>query len=218
MSNTFKELIDLVQFKLNLTKDQVAIRIGYSRGHLNTAEKNNDKEGGVYQSFVREFSNIIQNVQSPDVTGSNNTGNAGTTDLEKLMKDSIHNLTVSNNNLSIAFVKQANAQEIEAKAREKEADARIIQSTANKILVEVNRDTLSKIPNPLSAKDKYTQDSHLLTRTLGVMAKTLVQQGVYQSEEEATIYLGTLLTSKEEEEISLDKGLRKGNPNKRYKT
>ena len=116
----------------------------------------------------------------------------------KKMEDSIYNLTISNSNLAIAFVKQATAHE-------KDAEARIIQATANKILVEVNRDTLSKIPDPLSAKEKYTQDSQMLTRTFDMMAKTLVRHGVYQSDEEATLYLGKLLTSEEEEETFLNK-------------
>lgn len=123
------------------------------------------------------------------------------------MEDALYNLTVSNSNLAIAFVKQASAQE-------KDADARIIQATANKILVEVNKETLSKIPDPITATEKYTQESQLMTRTLEMMAKTLVRQGIYQSDEEATLYLGKLLTSEEEEEIFLNKKTKRDTQNK----
>ena len=131
------------------------------------------------------------------------------------MEDAVYNLTVSNSNLAIAFVKQAVAQEVEARGREKEADARIIQATANKILVEVNRDTLLKIPNPQSAKEIQIQDSLRLSRTFEDLAKAGVPDK-WATIEEGLLFLSRLLHEAEEEKRASGMYSEKDNSNKAF--
>lgn len=60
MSNKLKDIIDEIQFKLNLTQEQIANRVGYSRPYLTIAIKNGT-EGKIYEKLKREFENVLQN-------------------------------------------------------------------------------------------------------------------------------------------------------------
>jgi len=59
MSNNLKELIDIVQFKLKVNQEEIAKRLGYSRGHLSTLIKSNDPS--CIQKVKIEFADILQN-------------------------------------------------------------------------------------------------------------------------------------------------------------
>ena len=150
-----------------------------------------------FELFMKKYSNLtISNADTETKKPSSEIGKAE----DSVMKETMRNLSESNINLAIAFVKQASAHEKEADARlihatahEKDADARIIQASANRVLVEVNRDTLSKIPNLNLGDTNYQVSSDSAVRVIDAMAKTLVRDGKYSTVQEATDYLDTLL-------------------------
>lgn len=146
-----------------------------------------------YTAIIQKYGNDIADPVKPVTTEED----ASVKTYNQKMEDAVYNLTVSNSNLAIAFVKQAVAQEVEARGREKEADARIIQATANKILVEVNRDTLLKIPNPQSSKEIQIQDSLHLSRTFEDLAKAGVPER-WATVEDGLLFLSRLLHEAEE--------------------
>lgn len=58
MPNKLKDLIDIVQFRLKINQEDVAKRLGYSRGHLSSLIKSND-EATIKKMFI-EFGDILE--------------------------------------------------------------------------------------------------------------------------------------------------------------
>ena len=61
MSNKIKEIVSEIQFRLDLTQEQIAERIGYSRPYLTNAI-NKNAGGKILDSLIKEFGEILQNV------------------------------------------------------------------------------------------------------------------------------------------------------------
>ena len=61
MSKALRDIIAEIQFRLKLTQEEIAERIGYSRPYLTNAIKNNST-GKILDTINREFSEILQYV------------------------------------------------------------------------------------------------------------------------------------------------------------
>lgn len=97
MSKTLDELVKIVQFKLKLNQEDIADRLGYSRGHLSKMIKNNDVD--CIEKIKMEFPNELQiaanNDTKPNVATPENA--IPTTKNE----ESLHKLIDSNADLVI---------------------------------------------------------------------------------------------------------------------
>jgi transcriptional regulator with XRE-family HTH domain len=58
MSKNLSELIAEIQFRLDLTLEQIAERIGYARQHLAVSMKENAK-GKILATVLKEFADVI---------------------------------------------------------------------------------------------------------------------------------------------------------------
>lgn len=58
MSKNLRDIIYEIQYKLDLTLEQIAERIGYTRQHLSRAIKNGTK-GKLLETIKREFADIL---------------------------------------------------------------------------------------------------------------------------------------------------------------
>ena len=65
MSKTLDELVKIVQFKLKLNQEDIADRLGYSRGHLSKMIKNNDVD--CIEKIKMEFPNELQIATKDDI-------------------------------------------------------------------------------------------------------------------------------------------------------
>ncbi len=61
LANELKEIVSEIQFRLKLSQDEIAQRIGYSRPHL-TKAINNNLGGKILETLKREFQDILQYV------------------------------------------------------------------------------------------------------------------------------------------------------------
>lgn len=61
MSNKLANIIAEIQYRLNLSQEEIADRIGYSRPYLSNAIKK-DAKGKILDTIMKEFAEIVQNV------------------------------------------------------------------------------------------------------------------------------------------------------------
>jgi hypothetical protein len=150
LSKTLQDLVKDVQYKLKLTKAQVAERVGYSRVHFSTMMKNNSEEGR--KKMYLEFSDILHNVRN-GAQIINEPPPHEASESEKFYKETISDLRVIGLRLS-------NTNEETA--------------VANRVLVENQKkliDVLKQMHDPIAGAAKGTRDHPPLNLVIDRLAE-----------------------------------------------
>lgn len=182
MSNNLKEIVAEIQYKLNLSQEQIAERIGYSRPYLTNAIKNNTG-GKIKDKIQREFKEILQIVP------------------RETKKADIKQKVVNSDQVSstsAALMEIAKANKLLAESIMVAAQSQLIDAESRKALVGNNTDLTKALKDVLKA----TADSELNIQSnepaisgalLELLAELSVTGKIYRSKQEAVAALGMKL-------------------------
>ena len=147
MSKNLKEIIAEIQFRYNVTQEEIAQKLGYSRPYL-TKVINEGKDGKVLDKIRRAYPEIVpKNTESKIVEPDPSQGQNSYSVIEKLA-ESNRLIAESNNNGSIGLkiIADANKVLVESNAA--------LTSTVNKMVVDPTADFPLNIPPALMMKLK----------------------------------------------------------------